>query len=98
TKEGKLLGELPAAMHLNAMLHAEAFLGQFPIVDQVAKSPLYLADFSLALPGYQECPEGGHLLYVGPEPQIIDSTETIHRFLDVMDFAGNADRTNTVAA
>jgi hypothetical protein len=98
TKEGKLMGELPAAMHLNAMLASETFLGQFRPLDQVVLKPLYLRDFSFARPGYQDCGEEGCLLYVGPEPRIIDSMETIKRFLDVMDFASNGDRTNTLAA
>jgi hypothetical protein len=98
TKEGKVVGDLPAAVHLNAMLRSEAFLSAFRPVDQVAKCPLYLPDFSVARPGYQECPEEGHLLYVGPPPEIRDSFETIDRFLAVMDFATNADRTNAIAA
>jgi hypothetical protein len=96
TKEGKVMGELPTAAHLNAMLSAETFLRQFRPLDQVAKNPLYLSDFSFALPGYQESDEG-YLLYIGPGPQVVESMETINRFLDVMDFATNADRTNAVA-
>jgi hypothetical protein len=97
-KEGKVVSELPTAAHLNAMLNSEAFLGQFRPVDQVARTPLYLDDFSLLPPGYHDGGDGRRRLYVGPEPRIADSTEAIRRFLDVMDFAGNADRTNTVAA
>ena len=97
-KEGKVVSELPTAAHLNAMLLSEAFLGQFRPVDQVAKTPLYFPDFSLVQPGYHDGGEGQRLLYVGPRPKIADSTETIRRFLDVMDFASPADRTNTVAA
>jgi hypothetical protein len=98
TKEGKIKSDMPAAVHLNAMLASEVFLGQFRPVDQVACRPMYLCDFSVARPGYQDCGEEGCLLYLGPEPGISDSVETIHRFLDVMDFATNADRSNTVAA
>jgi hypothetical protein len=98
TKEGKVMGELPTAMHLNAMLFAETFLRQFRPLDHVAKNPLYLPDFSFALPGYGESADEGYLLYLGPEPQVVESTQTINRFLDVMDFAANADRTNAVAA
>jgi hypothetical protein len=97
-KEGKVVSELPTAAHLCAMLHAEAFLRQFRPVDQVARTPLYLADFSILHPGYHDGGEGQRLLYVGPEPRIAETTETTSRFLDVMDFATNADRTNTVAA
>jgi hypothetical protein len=98
TKEGKVMGELPSATHLNAMLRSETFLGQFRPLDRVARKPLYLRDFSFAQPGYQDGGDEGFLVYVGPEPRIIDSVETIQRFLDVMDFASNADRTNAVAA
>jgi hypothetical protein len=98
TKEGKVTGELPTAMHLNAMLCSEAFLGQFRPVDRIALQPLYLDDFSFARPGYQSCGEEGCLLYLGTEPRIADSLETIQRFLDVMDFASDADRSNTVGA
>jgi hypothetical protein len=98
TKEGKIIGELPAATHLNAMLFAEVFLGQFRPVDQVALQPLYLRDFSFVQPGYHDCGEEGCLLYMGSKPRIDTSTEMINRFLDVMDFASNADRSNTVAA
>ena len=98
TKEGKVTGELPKAEHLNAMLRSEAFLSEFRPLDLIARSPIYLNDFTLAKPGYQEWAEVGHLYYAGPEPWVIDSTETINRFLDAMDFASNADRTNCVAA
>lgn len=98
TKEGKLVTELPTASHLNAMLYSEAFLKQFRPVDQVAKTPLYLADLSIIQPGYHDGGEGNRMLYVGPKPKIADSIETIRRFLDVMDFASNSDCTNTVAA
>ena len=97
-KGGKVTGDLPATMHLNAMLASEAFLAQFRPVDRVAVQPLYLADFSLAQYGYQDRGEEGCLLYLGPELEIVDGVETIARFLDVMDFATNADRSNTVAA
>jgi hypothetical protein len=97
-KEGKVVSELPTAAHLNAMLYTEAFLRQFRPVDRVAKTPLYLDDFSIVRPGYHDGGEGKRLLYVGPEPRIAEPGETVNRFLDVMDFASNADRTNTVAA
>ena len=98
TKEGKVVGELPAAVHLNAMLCAETFLGHFRPLDLVTSHPLYCSDFSFARPGYQESADEGCLLYLGPEPQVVDSAETVNRFLDVMAFATNADRTNAVAA
>jgi hypothetical protein len=98
TKEGKIVGELPAVTHLNAMLASETFLGQFQPLDQVILKPLYLPDFSFAQPGYQDGAEDGFLLYLGPEPRIVSSTDSINAFLDVMEFASNADRSNCVAA
>jgi hypothetical protein len=98
TKEGQVTGELPTAMHLNAMLASESFLGQFRPVDHIARQPLYLRDFSVAQPGYQDYGQEGCLLYVGSAPRMLEGVETMTRFLDVMDFAANADRSNTVAA
>ena len=97
-KEGKIVSELPQAGHLNAMLHAEAFLSQFCPVDQVARTALYLDDFTLVQPGYHDGGPRRRLLYLGPKPKLADSLETLDRFLGVMDFGSNADRTNTVAA
>jgi hypothetical protein len=97
-KEGKVVSELPTAAHLNAMLRSEASLGQFRPVDEVATQPFYFADFSLAKPGYNDNGPGQRVLYLGSDPEIADSTETIEVFLEVMDFASLADRTNTVAA
>jgi hypothetical protein len=97
-REGKVVSELPTTFHLNAMLIAEAFLEQFRPLDHVSKTPLYLADFTILQPGYHDGGEGRRLLYVGPAPRIADSTTTIQQLLDVICFATNADRTNTVAA
>ena len=97
-KDGKTVSELPTAAHLNAMLSSDKFLSQFPPIDVVTTHPVYLDDFSLAGPGYNDGGPGHRILYLGPNPEIANGTETIERFLDVMAFASNADRTNTVAA
>jgi hypothetical protein len=97
-KNGKTVSELPTAAHLNAMLRTEAFLGQFLPVDVVTPHPNYLSDFSLAHPGYNDGCPGNRILYLGPHPEIANTTENIERFLNVMAFATNADRTNAVAA
>ena len=97
-KDDKVLSELPAAVHLNAMLRSEAFLRQFLPVDEVTTQPLYLDDFSLARPGYNNGGLVGGSSMSVPYPEIADSTETMERFLDVMAFASDADRTNTVGA
>ena len=98
TKGGKIVGELPAAVHLNAMLKAECFLGQFRPVDRVSRYPIYQSDFSLVRPGHHQDRHGMWLLSVGPEPRARDGIATIARFLDAMAFAGPADRANAVAA
>jgi hypothetical protein len=97
-KEGKVVRELPTAAHLNAMLRSEAFLSQFKPVDQVIRAPLYAGDFSIVQPGYHAGGVGQNLLYLGPPPQVADSMEMIQQFLDVMDFATPADRTNALGA
>lgn len=97
-KEGKVVSELPTASHLNAMLRSEEFLRQFLPVDEVARTPFYLVDLSQVQPGYNDHGPGNRVLFVGDEPPSVQSTETIEEFLDVMAFASNADRTNTVAA
>jgi len=98
TKDGKTVTELPTAAHLNAMLLSEKFLSQFRSVDVVTTQPFYLKDFSLAQPGYSDGGPGWRILYLGPGCEIADGMEAIERFLDVMAFASNADRTNTVGA
>ena len=44
-KDGKNKGSKIPSAHLNAMLKAEAFLGQFQAVDLVTKTPMYLPDY-----------------------------------------------------
>lgn len=97
-KDGKIKGSTIAAAHLNAMLKSETFLGTFPAVDYVTKVPVYLPDFKLASPGYNDGGPGHRVLYTGGNPAISDSLDTINEFLDVMDFDAPADRTNAVAA
>jgi hypothetical protein len=97
-KDGKTLGDMPSAQHLNAMLRSETFLSCFRPLDAVVRTPYYLSDFSLGPPGYHDGGVGERVLYVGPTPDIAETTETIVRFLGVMDFATAADRTNAVGA
>lgn len=97
-KQEKVVSDHIPASHLAAMLRSEVFLSHFRPVDQVTARPRFLADFSTARPGYNDGGPGNRILYLGPEAQAADSCETIQRFLGVMDFATEADRTNTVAA
>ena len=98
TKNGKVVSELPAAHHLNTMLHSEAFLGKFKPVDEVTRLPVYLNDFSLVPSGYHDFGPGKRILYLGDESLVVRSMETIKTFLGMMPFVSNADRTNTVGA
>jgi hypothetical protein len=98
TKNGKVTGEMPQATHLNAMLRSEVFLSCFRAVDEVARTPYHLDDFKLVQPGYHDGGPGKRILYVGPVPEIGSGMATITAFLNVMEFASNADRTNAVAA
>ncbi len=98
TRDGKVTSESPQASHLNAMLRSEVFLSKFRPVDEVVKTPYYFDDFTMVRPGYHDCGPGRRILYVGPEPEISNGTEMLNAFLDVMEFASPADRTNAVAA
>ncbi len=91
-KGGKIRGSNIAAAHLNAMLRSRSFLDQFRSVDQITNIPLYLSDFSLTVPGYNDGGTGYRTFYTGGVPAVSDSLETIAQFLDVMEFASNADR------
>jgi hypothetical protein len=97
-KEGKIVSELPTSAHLSAMLHSEEFLGQFIPVDEVTKTPFFLDDFSLVKPGFNDGGPGNRVLYVGDAQTTSSTLETLGRFLEVMPFSTNADRTNFVAA
>lgn len=78
-------GRLPA-VHLNAMLRSEAFLGQFDTADLITGTPVYLPNMELATPGFNNGGVGQRVLYLGGEPPVSRNTDTISRFLDVMDF------------
>lgn len=93
-KNGKYVSDMPSMGTLNVMLCTESFLGAFRPVHSVVTSPAYLLDFSLTQPGYNP----GGILYLGPPPRISDSMEFTTKFLDVMEWSSNADRTNAVAA
>ena len=97
-KDGKNKGSQIPSTHLNAMLKAEAFLGQFQAVDLVTKTPMYLPNYTLTKPGYNDGGPGNRIIYDGVEASSSDSMDTINKFLEVMDFDTTADETNTVAA
>ena len=97
-KDGKVKGSRINAADLNAMLRSEVFLTQFVPVDRLTAVPLYLPDFSLTVPGFNDGGRNYRILYVGQEATISDNLEAINAFLDVMAFETEADRTNAVAA
>jgi len=97
-KCGKTQRELPTAEHLNSMLKSEVFLSEFRPLDGVVAEPIYGGNFKLVVPGYNNFGDGNRLYYCGVEPRIVNTTATIREFLDLMDFASPADRTNAVAA
>ena len=96
--DGKPKGSKIPAPHLNAMLRSEAFLRQFRIVDQITSVPVYLPEFALAAPGYNDGGPDHRYLYTGDRPRISVTLNHINAFLDVMAFETTADRTNAVAA
>jgi hypothetical protein len=93
-KNGQFASDMLPVATLDTMLGTECFLGAFRPVYRIVTSPVYLPDFSLTQPGYNP----GGVLYLGPAPAVSESLEFTSRFLDVMEWAGNADRTNAVAA
>jgi hypothetical protein len=97
-KDGKPKGGRISSAHLDTMLQAEVFLSCFRSVDLVTSVPLFLPDFSVCRPGFNPGGEGQRIFYAGDSPTVSDSMKTITKFLDVMTFDTNADRTNAVAA
>lgn len=96
--DGRPKGTNISSTHLNSMLRSEFFLGQFPIIDQVTKVPMYLPNFSLTTPGFNDGGPGQRMFYLGNPTAISDSLDRTNAFLDAMSFECNADRTNAVAA
>ena len=97
-KKGKPAGSMPSSSHLSTMLAAETFLQQFLPLDAVVTVPMYLPGFVLTKPGYNDGGPRQRIFYVGPAPACEPSMDAVTRFLDVMAFAGDADRTNAVGA
>jgi hypothetical protein len=97
-KKGKIQGqEIPAKL-LKTMLRSEVFLQQFRPVDYVDRASRYLPDFSLTHTGYNDGGYGQRILHSGDEPWVEAEPVAINKFLDVMTFASDADRTNALAA
>jgi hypothetical protein len=98
-KNGKPQGGRIPPADLAVMLTSEKFLRHFPSLDRVTRAPLYLPGFILTQPGYNDAGPGHRVYYHAGEPAAIaEGLVYTRRFLDVMHFATNADRTNAVAA
>jgi hypothetical protein len=95
---GHRTGNRVPASHLNTMLLSEKFLEQFPPVDDVVRRAYYLPDFAIFRPGYNDGGPGLRFLFVGQEARIERNHDAVRRFLDVMAFESEADRTNAVGA
>ena len=95
TKNGKYTSEKPADGVLNNMLSSRSFLGNFRIVNDVVTTPIVLPDSTPSQPGFNR---QSNILYLGPAVSLSNGVDKITKFLDVMEWQGNADRTNAVAA
>ena len=95
TKKGKYQGEKPSDAILNNMLSSRNFLGNFRRIEEIVTTPIVLADHSPSRPGFNS--QGG-VLYLGPAVAQNQGIDTIKQYLGVVDWHGNADRTNAVAA
>lgn len=97
-KNGKTAGSMPSTTHLNAMLASEVFLQRFRSLDLVVTTPMYLPGFVLTQPGYNDGGLGQRIYYVGKPAWIASTQDATNRFLDVMAFDSESDRTNAVGA
>lgn len=93
-KKGNYHGERIGEASLGNMLHAKSFLGNFKVIEDVVTTPVVLSDMTPSQPGFND----GGILYLGTPVSTCDNLDTTNKFLDVMDWASNADRTNAVAA
>jgi hypothetical protein len=97
-KAGNGKAERIPAADLATMPYSEAFLQHFPPLDDVARVAHYLPDFELIKPGYNDGGPGLRLFHAGPGARVEGQPTAVNAFLDVMAFAGQADRTNAVGA
>lgn len=95
TKNDKYHGERVPDSVLNNMLASRTFLQHFHRVEDVVTTPIVLPDFTPTKPGFND--QGG-VLYLGGAVATSSSMDAIHKFLDVMEWQNDADRTNAIAA
>jgi hypothetical protein len=94
-KNGKYHGDRVSEATLGNMLHAGCFSRHFKAVKDVVTTPVVLSDETTSKPGYN--PQDG-ILFLGQAASVASGMDAITRFLDVMEWQSNADRTNAVAA
>ncbi len=94
-KDGKYHGQRIPSEVLGDMLHSRHFLDNFPKVKEVVTTPIVLSNNTHSQPGYNALDA---ILYLGPAVNTAGGTDSIRKFLDCMEWASNADRTNAVAA
>ncbi|MCC7419290.1 MAG: hypothetical protein IT428_03305 [Planctomycetaceae bacterium] len=97
-KRGELTGRAISRGHLDALLHTDTFLRHFHPITTVTDVPRYLSNFEISEPGYNKISRHEAVYYTGNTPQVSYDLCAMPRFLDVMAFETNADRTNAVAA
>ena len=91
--EGKRAERLNQAV-LGDMLNSRSFLDSFAPVQDIVTTPIVLTDGTPSKPGFNP----GGVLYLGSAAEVGKGLASINQFLDVMEFDGNASRTNAVAA
>jgi hypothetical protein len=94
-KNGKYHGDRVSEATLGNMLHAQSFLRHFRVVHNVVTTPVVLSDDTPSKPGYNQ--QDG-ILYLGQSVSASSGMDKINKFLDVMPWQSNADRTSAVAA
>lgn len=71
---------------------------KFRIVDRIQSAPVVLEDFSVTQKGHNAKPGLTRVLQLGEDVSPAPDMTLTHKFLDAMHFAGEADRTNLMAA
>jgi hypothetical protein len=92
-EEGKRAERLSQAV-LGDMLSSRSFLDAFPPVKDIVTTPIVLPDGTPSEPGFNP----GGILHLGPAADIGNGLATVNKLFDVLEFDGNASRTNAVAA
>lgn len=95
---GELKSHQIPSGQLEILLGSDSFLSAFPPLDAITSVRSFDADFKLQRAGYNSGPPGFRIFLDGPLVEPSPSLETIYRFLDIMPFASESDRTAAVAA